>query len=50
MTSGLGMRKPMSRGEGIKPGPQLDNMKKCWAVGKRMIEQFDEQDSDQESE
>jgi translation initiation factor eIF-2B subunit epsilon len=41
---------PLSRGEGMKPGPQLDNMKKCWAVGKRMIEQFDEQESDEESE
>lgn len=40
----------ISRGEGVKPGPQLDNMKRCWDVGKRMVEQFDEQESEEESE
>jgi translation initiation factor eIF-2B subunit epsilon len=35
--------RPSSRGE-------AENMKKCWAVGTRMIEQFDEQDSTEGSE
>lgn len=42
---------PESKGVGLKPGPVTDNVKKCWAVGGMMIQQFDEQeDSDEESE
>ena len=39
---------PSSRGQGLKPGVQVENVKKCWAVGTRMIEQFNEQDSDED--
>jgi translation initiation factor eIF-2B subunit epsilon len=42
--------KSVSRGDGLKPGPQLDGVRKCWLVGKRMIEQFDEQESEEENE
>ncbi|KAI0693273.1 nucleotide-diphospho-sugar transferase [Cytidiella melzeri] len=43
--------KPVAKGEGLKPGPLLDGVKHCWAVGGKMIEQFDEQESsDEDSE
>jgi translation initiation factor eIF-2B subunit epsilon len=29
-------------------GPTAENVKRCWAVGARMIQQFDEQDSESE--
>lgn len=35
---------PASRGEGD------ENLKKCWLVGAKMIQQFDEQDSESEDE
>jgi translation initiation factor eIF-2B subunit epsilon len=39
---------PASRGEGGRVSePQLSNLRKCWLVGKRMIEQFDEQESEE---
>ncbi|KAF7969035.1 hypothetical protein HWV62_28660 [Athelia sp. TMB] len=41
---------PASRGAGLEDGPELENVRKCWAVGARMIAQFDEQSSDDESE
>ena len=37
-------RLPSSQGDGD------EQMKKCWLVGGRMIEQFDEQESDEEDE
>lgn len=40
--------KASARGEGVKPGSQLDGVKHCWAVGKKMIEQFDAQESSDE--
>jgi translation initiation factor eIF-2B subunit epsilon len=39
---------PKSKGIDLKPGTTTENIKKCWLVGTRMIEQFDEQDSDEE--
>ena len=39
---------PSSKGEGHKAG-KLENMKRCWTIGARMIEQFDEQESDDDS-
>ena len=41
---------PSSKGVGLKPGAHLDNVKKCRAVGARMIQQFDEQQSEDDSE
>ncbi|KAI1794494.1 nucleotide-diphospho-sugar transferase [Ganoderma leucocontextum] len=48
---------PAAKGEGIKPGSALlEGLKKCWAVGAKMIEQFDsdsdegEEESEEESE
>ncbi|TFY70380.1 hypothetical protein EVG20_g2649 [Dentipellis fragilis] len=41
---------PESKGEGLKPGPVLENMQKSWIVGARMIHQFDEQESTDEDE
>lgn len=40
--------KPASKGEGLKEGEVLENFKKLWIVGARMIHQFDEQESDDE--
>jgi len=40
---------PTSQGLGLLPGTRTDNIKKCWEVGSRMIQQFDEQDDDEES-
>ncbi|KAJ7452519.1 nucleotide-diphospho-sugar transferase [Mycena galericulata] len=40
---------PSAKGVGLG-GPTAENVKRCWAVGARMIEQFDEQDSESESE
>ena len=42
--------KAESRGEGLAPGPLVVNMEKNWAIGSRMIVQFDEQDTESESE
>jgi translation initiation factor eIF-2B subunit epsilon len=39
-----------SKGVSLKPGAYLDNIKKCWSVGARMIQQFDEQQSEEDSE
>ncbi|KAI9065143.1 nucleotide-diphospho-sugar transferase [Trametes sanguinea] len=43
-----------ARGEGLKPGSALaEGVRKCWAVGAKMIEQFDaesEEESEDESE
>ena len=41
---------PASKGEGHKPGPAMENMKKCWMIGSHMIHQFDAQESGSESE
>lgn len=44
-------KQPASKGEGLKPGNFAENVHKCWAVGARMIQQFDEQEeSEEESE
>jgi translation initiation factor eIF-2B subunit epsilon len=40
--------KPKSMGLGLKDSVRAENMKSCWAVGERMIQQFDEQDSESE--
>jgi len=39
-----------SQGQGIKPTSLQDSYNKCWVTGAHMIKQFDEQDSDEESE
>ncbi|KAI5122066.1 hypothetical protein M0805_006049 [Coniferiporia weirii] len=39
---------PASQGTG--EGASAENMRKCWVVGARMIEQFDEQDDEDDSE
>ncbi|TFY76741.1 hypothetical protein EWM64_g7267 [Hericium alpestre] len=39
---------PEAKGEGLKPGALLENMKKTWIVGARMIHQFNEQESSDE--
>src|ERR1700733_6878587 len=39
---------PSSKGEGHKAG-ELENIKRCWTIGARMIEQFDEQGSDDDN-
>ncbi|KAJ6496585.1 nucleotide-diphospho-sugar transferase [Mycena vitilis] len=41
---------PAAKGVGLAGGPTADNVKRCWAVGARMIEQFDEQESEGEGE
>ncbi|KAJ7710005.1 nucleotide-diphospho-sugar transferase [Mycena rosella] len=41
---------PEAKGAGLVGGPTAENVKRCWAVGARMIQQFDEQESDSESE
>ncbi|KAJ4488105.1 nucleotide-diphospho-sugar transferase, partial [Lentinula aciculospora] len=41
---------PTSQGLGLSPSVRTDNMKKCWEIGSRMIQQFDEHDEDSESE
>ena len=42
--------RPDSKGEGLKAGEVLENFKKCWLVGARMIHQFDQQESSSEGE
>jgi translation initiation factor eIF-2B subunit epsilon len=37
---------PISKGEGTE---NLENVKRCWAIGGHMIQQFDEQGSDDDS-
>ncbi|KDQ60712.1 hypothetical protein JAAARDRAFT_190866 [Jaapia argillacea MUCL 33604] len=39
-----------SQGDDLKAGTYADNMRKCWAVGTRMIQQFDEQEDSEDSE
>ncbi|KIK59771.1 hypothetical protein GYMLUDRAFT_44223 [Collybiopsis luxurians FD-317 M1] len=41
-------RTATSQGQGMPAGIRSENMKKCWEVGSRMIEQFDEQDEEEE--
>ncbi|TFK54991.1 nucleotide-diphospho-sugar transferase [Heliocybe sulcata] len=41
---------PASKGEGLKSGTLQENMQKCWTIGSRMIQQFDEQEESEESE
>ncbi|KAJ7172576.1 nucleotide-diphospho-sugar transferase [Mycena filopes] len=41
---------PAAKGTGLVGGPTAENVKRCWAVGARMIQQFDEQESESESE
>ncbi|ETW85768.1 hypothetical protein HETIRDRAFT_309762 [Heterobasidion irregulare TC 32-1] len=41
---------PDSKGEGLKAGEVLENFKRCWLVGARMIHQFDQQESSSEGE
>ena len=41
---------PAARGEGLKPGALLDGVKYGWVVGQKLIEQFDAQESDDESD
>ncbi|EGN95405.1 hypothetical protein SERLA73DRAFT_186375 [Serpula lacrymans var. lacrymans S7.3] len=41
---------PSSQGEGIKSAATRENYLKCWTTGAHMIQQFDEQESDEESE
>lgn len=40
---------PESKGSAAS-GETAERMKRCWAIGSRMIEQFDEQDDDSDSE
>ncbi|OCH95024.1 nucleotide-diphospho-sugar transferase [Obba rivulosa] len=42
--------KPEAKGEQLKPGPLKEGVQKCWTVGRMMIAQFDEQESDSEEE
>lgn len=39
---------PSSKGTGT--GAAAENMHRCWMVGTRMLEQFDEQDDESDSE
>jgi translation initiation factor eIF-2B subunit epsilon len=39
-----------SQGQSVKPTSLQENYNKCWVTGAHMIKQFDEQDSDEESE
>ena len=39
-----------ARGTALKPGKELDGVRHCWAVGGKMIEQFDAQESESENE
>ncbi|KAJ7470669.1 nucleotide-diphospho-sugar transferase [Mycena latifolia] len=41
---------PSAKGVGLVGGPTAENVKRCWAVGARMIQQFDEQESNSDSE
>ncbi|KAI0636836.1 nucleotide-diphospho-sugar transferase [Trametes polyzona] len=44
-------RSPAARGEGLKPGSTLaEGVKRCWAVGAKMIEQFDAESEEESSE
>lgn len=38
-----------AKGEGQKPDIR-ENYKRCWMIGARMIQQFDEQESEEESD
>ncbi|EMD38428.1 hypothetical protein CERSUDRAFT_113582 [Gelatoporia subvermispora B] len=39
---------PVAKGAHLKPGPLKEGVEKCWAVGRVMIAQFDEQETDSE--
>ena len=39
-----------AKGQGVKPGPVLEGVRYCWSVGKKMIEQFDAQESSEEED
>ncbi|KAJ7156068.1 nucleotide-diphospho-sugar transferase [Mycena crocata] len=39
---------PEAKGVGLVGGPTAENVKRCWAVGAKMIQQFDEQESSEE--
>lgn len=41
-------KRSIAKGEGLKEGPLLEGVMKCWTIGKKMIEQFDEQESSEE--
>jgi len=41
---------PAAKGVGLVGGPTTENVKRCWAVGAKMIQQFDEQESESENE
>ncbi|TRM61898.1 nucleotide-diphospho-sugar transferase [Schizophyllum amplum] len=43
-------KSPLSRGEGVEDTAKVEDIKKCWAVGGKMIQQFDAQGSDESSE
>ncbi|KAI0362257.1 nucleotide-diphospho-sugar transferase [Trametes cingulata] len=44
-------KSPAARGEGLKPGSTLlEGVRKCWAVGAKMIEQFDAESEEESSE
>ncbi|KAJ3735390.1 nucleotide-diphospho-sugar transferase [Lentinula guzmanii] len=38
----------LSQGLGLSPGVRTDNIRKCWEIGSRMIQQFDERDSSED--
>ena len=40
---------PTSKGEGHKPSGDLENIRRCWTIGGHMIQQFNEQGSDNDS-
>jgi len=42
--------KPEAKGEGLQVGNLLENVKKTWIIGARMIHQFNEQESDDDEE
>lgn len=41
--------RPTSNGEGRKPSPETENLKKCWMIGSHMIKQFDDQESEEDN-
>ncbi|EKM55374.1 uncharacterized protein PHACADRAFT_120708 [Phanerochaete carnosa HHB-10118-sp] len=41
---------PAAKGEGVKSTSVLEGVRYCWVVGQKLIEQFDAQESEEESE
>ena len=41
---------PASKGQGLTSDVELENYKKCWLIGARMIHQLDEQESDSDED